>query len=199
MWSQLRKMAYKDEKFFRMLHRTSPESASKIREKGFDLSQYGKGAGAGLGEPLGIFLSEEETEKDFAKEVEERKLPFSEVLKLKVKPKKIWDWDEWGDDNRLKFIKDVENEYVRSLFDLTEEEANDVIGYYMYKIKQDPRLMEAWKSIAYNQQEHEYGLAKYMADKIRKMGYDAVKYKERFRGVRQFIVLDPDIIELTEE
>ena len=77
---------------------------------------------------------------------------------------------------------------------LNDDEARIVRRGMIGRMKQDPKLSDAFKDHVSNKTEIEFKhyFAKYLMDQ----GYTAVEWKEPVRGVQQILVLDPKSIKV---
>jgi len=172
------------------IHRTSRAAAEAIRAHGFDLSRFGVGAGAGTGEPAGVFVSVGGGE-DFSKENTKRNLGLDDVLHLRLHVHSVLKWDR---DERLFFTKTARKEFLQSRFGLSDEDVSAIIRYVprILKSRQDLSEIADWTDTPVGERE----LALFLNRKLRKQGYDAVEYRDPWQGVEQMIVLDTSKIEI---
>ena len=172
------------------IHRTSKKSAADIRDHGFDLSCFGSGAGAGTGEPAGVYVSVGDG-SDFSNENTKRNLGLDDVLYLELNVNSILKWDR---EERLAFTASSRMEFIRSKFDISEEDATAIIRYMVRILKVRPDLDDIadWLSTRIGERE----FAMFLNRKLRAQGYDAVQYRDPWQGVDQLIVLDPRKIKI---
>lgn len=169
------------------IHRTTPAAARAIQQHGFKLSTYGAGAGAGPGEPAGVFVSIGDG-ADFSKENDKRQLGMTTVIHLDLHVTNCLDWS--SDDRNARFKK-IRLEFLQWKFNLSKEEATAIIRYSM-RLKEIPKLdmIADWL----DSRDGEAALALYFNQSLRAEGYDAVRYRDPWQGMEQMIVLDPSKI-----
>ena len=172
------------------VHRTSAAGAEAIRRHGFSLEHFGTGAGAGSGEPAGVYLSVGDG-ADFSREVDRRSLGLDAVVRVRVHANNILQWDR---DARLAFFKEARLAFVQERFGISPEDATAVIRYQLNVMRQRPDLdrIATWLDT----REGERDLALYLNQRLRQEGYDAVQYRDPWQGVEQMIVLDPAKVEV---
>ncbi len=175
----------------RAIHRTTPEAARQIRAHGFSLEYFGHGAGLGLfEEPCGVFLSRVDND-DFAKEVEDRGLKMSEVIEVEFPADKIWKPTR---NERIATSQKLETEFIMQKYSLNHDEAEIVRRGMIGKMKQNPKLSDAFKDHVSNDVEIEF--KKFFSKWLMDQGYTAVEWKEPVKGVNQVLVLDPKNIKV---
>jgi hypothetical protein len=172
----------------RATHQTTPAAAAAIRANGFDIGLYGTGAGAGPGEPAGVFVSLGDG-ADFSRENATRRLGMSETITLTLHVDNVLNWQP---DERLAFFKEMRLEFLHDRFDLSPDDAVNVVRYSLRVMRERPDLEKITDWLGSRDGERE--LAMFLNRKLRELGYDAVRYRESFRGVDQMIVLDPSKI-----
>ena len=168
------------------VHRTSRQAAERIRRFGFSTALLGTGAGLGyLEEPGGVFVSRHPG-KDFAAEVEERGLPLTEVLKVRIKKGTIWQPTEI---ERIAKSRELMRKFVRRRYGVDAVGAEAIITGRAAMLRH-LGLIGDWKDWTHSLKT-EAAWKLYYAQQLRKEGYVAVEWTEPLFGVDQTVVLDP--------
>jgi hypothetical protein len=171
------------------IHRTTREAALSILESGFDINHFGAGAGAGSGEPAGIFVSPGDGE-DFRAEDTRRGLGFNCVLEVDFSSQNM---ATLTSDERIASFKRSRIELLGERYGLSAEEAQAVASYKMRILKGRPDLMEIADWL--DTRPGEVTLAKHSATHLLRSGIDTVAYRDPWQHVDQIIILDPSIVE----
>ena len=157
------------------------------------MGYFGRGAGAGSGEPAGIFVSIGPAE-DFAAENTKRNLGLDVVLPLRLHVKSVLQWDR---DERLAYTMAARLEFLQTRFHLSIEEATAIIRYTVriLRTRTDLDAIADWLSTRDGERE----MAVFLNKKLQADGYDAVAYRDPWHGVQQMIVLDANKIEILDK
>ena len=179
----------------KMIHRTSPGNAQKIRENGFSLDFIGTGGGLGMyEEPIGIFLSRVD-DLTFSKEVETRGLDLKDEILVEIPDDvNIWNpsWEE-----RIKEFKEVEKEYLREVLRFFRREGTDIEIEAVRNINVNIKRLNLMEVVNYTSTpESEIHLKKRFTKHLMEIGYDGIEWKEPAYGVNQLLIFDPSIIKI---
>lgn len=170
------------------IHRTNHEAAESIVSYGFDLEKFGSGAGAGSGEPAGVFVSPGDGD-DFAIENRIRSLGMESLVEVEFSPKNLIQFDH---EDRIRQFKECRLNFLTERFGISEDDAQAVASFRVRILSSRPDLskIEEWSSSTAGEAE----MAKFFTQSLLKQGIDAVAYRDPWQNVDQIIILDPGII-----
>jgi hypothetical protein len=170
------------------IHRTTHEAAKEIVKNGFSLDRFGSGAGAGSGEPAGVFVSPGDGH-DFNVESEKRNLPLSALLEVEFTPKNLVRMEH---DDRIARFKECRLLFLCEKFSISREDAQAIASFKVRILNARPDLSahEEWASSKSGEAE----LAKFFSRALVREGIDAIAYRDPWQGVEQIIILDSGII-----
>lgn len=171
------------------IHRTTNEAAEAIVTSGFSLEHFGAGAGAGSGEPAGVFVSPGDGQ-DFVAENEKRNLGLGTLIEVEFTPKNLIQLEH---DERITRFKECRLQFLCEKFSIGREDAQAIASYKVRILNDRPDLSahEEWLSSKKGETE----LAKYFSQALIREGIDAVAYRDPWQSVDQIIILDIGIID----